>query len=471
MKIEDMKDKSIVLLGLGQEGLATLSFLRKCFPGKRFGLADGASFEKLTIEARELIRGEDPSAVHLGPDYLSCLSGYEVIVKSPGIPRSLPLLRQALHAGKRITSHTELFFADCPGMIIGITGTKGKSTTSSLMHAILTAGGIDSFLVGNIGIPPLTLLDQARPDSVFVYELSSHQLDGLSRSPHIAVVLNVVPEHLDYYESFSQYVLAKQNITRFQSGEDYLVYNAAFPIPRRFADESAARKIPFSMEEMPEPGCFIDDGNVVFCPEEGKRDRVLRVAQVPLLGGFNLQNVLPAVAVSRLLGVPVEAIVGAVGDFKSLPHRLELVGRFFGITFYDDALATIPEATIGALDALGADVETILLGGFERHLDFSGLARRILAGGVKNLILFPTTGRRIWEAITAERENASGLPRCFFVTDMAEGVSVAYRHTRSGKICLHSPASPSFGLFANYRERGGLFKQYVREQGAPGGSP
>ncbi len=467
MKIEDLRGRSIVVLGLGQEGLASAAFLRERFPGQSVALADRTPVAELSPAARRLVAETDPAKVHCGPDYLADLGAYEVILKSPGIPLSLPPLRTAVAAGTRITSQTQIFFANCPGVICGVTGTKGKSTTSSLIYAMLREGGLDATLVGNIGIPPLDHLAGARPASIFVYELSSHQLDGMSRSPHVAVVLNIVPEHLDYYASFDEYVAAKENITRFQDGGDWLVYNAAFPLPRRFAASSAARKLPFSAEAEFSPGCFLAEARVVFAPPAGGREEIIPAAEVPLPGQFNLQNVLAAIAAARLLGAPADAIRRAVRNFRSLPHRLELVGTFRGITFYDDALATIPEAAMGALDALGPDVETILLGGFDRHLDFSALGRRLRASDVRTVILFPTTGERIWEAVRAAGAPPEDRLRPFFVADMAEAVALAYRHTHRGKICLHSPASPSFGLFANYRERGEQFKRCVREGAGP----
>lgn len=470
MKIEELRGRSIVVLGLGQEGLASAAFLRERFPGPAVALADRTPVEQLSAAARRLVAETDHAKVHCGPDYLADLGAYEVILKSPGIPLSLAPLRAAVAAGARITSQTEIFFANCPGVICGVTGTKGKSTTSSLIHAMLREGGLDATLVGNIGIPPLEHLAGARPSSLFVFELSSHQLDGIACSPHVAVVLNIVPEHLDYYASFDEYVAAKENITRFQGEGDWLVYNADFPLPQRFAAASAARTLPFSVEAQLSPGCFLAEGRVVFASPAGLREEIMPAAEVPLPGQFNLQNVLAATAAARLLGAPSEAIRRAVAVFRSLPHRLELVGTFRGITFYDDALATIPEAAMGALDALGPDVETILLGGFDRHLDFSALGRRLRESGVRTVILFPTTGERIWEAVRAAGEPPADRLRPFFVADMAEAVALAYRHTRPGKICLHSPASPSFGLFANYRERGERFKRYVRE-GADTGDP
>jgi len=462
MKMDDLHGKSVVILGLGQEGAATFRYLRDRMRDKLIGLADQMNLERLSPEIQRAI-GTDPLIkCHLGEGYLEGLPLYDVIVKAPGIPLSMPALQQALAAGKTLTSHTEIFFSNCPGVIIGVTGTKGKSTTASLIQAILSAGGFQSFLVGNIGNPPLRFLDRAGPETFFVYELSSHQLDGLSKSPHIAVVLNIVPEHLDYYRDFEAYAAAKRNIAGHQTEGDFLIYNADHPLPVSFAAASRARGIPFSLRSPLRPGCFLEDGRVIYCSPEGSQSVLLRVDDVPLPGTFNLNNVLPAAAVGHLLGVPADSISSAIRGFRPLEHRLELVGTFDGVTFYDDALATVPEATMGALDALGSGVQTILLGGYERHLDFSGLADRLMRSGVETVILFPTTGRRIWEALEACRHLRPTMPEAFFVEGMAEAVAVAYARTTPGKVCLHSPASPSFGLFRNYRQRGDLFKRYVR---------
>jgi UDP-N-acetylmuramoylalanine--D-glutamate ligase len=192
---------------------------------------------------------------------------------------------------------------------------------------------------------------------------------------------------------------------------------------------------------------------------------VISVKEVPLLGAFNLQNVLAAVAVSKLLGVSTEVIAKALRCFRPLEHRLELVGTYQGISFYNAAIATIPQATLAHLDALGPAVHTVLLGGYDRHLDFSELGERLATGQVKTVILFPTTGQRIWEAMCQHRRTTSALPQAFFVQGMEEAVRLAYLHTEVGKICLHSPASPSFGLFRDYQERGNLFKHYVQQLG------
>ncbi|HKA55222.1 MAG TPA: UDP-N-acetylmuramoyl-L-alanine--D-glutamate ligase [Candidatus Binatia bacterium] len=465
MKLAELRDKSILILGLGREGYSTLRFLRAWFPDKAIGLADQAALAELSAPVQEAVRTDAHVRTHLGGEYLASLPRYDVIIKSPGIPPSLPALQQAARAGKCLTSQTAIFFANCPATIIGVTGTKGKSTTASLIRDILLAGARDTHLVGNIGRPPLALLPRARADTLFVCELSSYQLEDLRQSPHIAVLLNVVPEHLDYHGSFARYVAAKQTITRHQSAQDHFVYNAADEISCRVAAETRAQRFPFSLAGPLAPGCFVADGDIVCCSASGRAEAIVKVAEVPLVGTFNLLNVLAAVAVGKLMGVAAGAMADAVRRFQPLEHRLEFVGTYHGITFYNAAIATVPQATIAHLEALGPDVQTVLLGGYDRHLDFSALGERLAAGQVKTLILFPTTGQRIWDAVCHRRQSAAALPQAFFVHDMEEAVRLAYRHTEAGKICLLSPASPSFGLFRDYQERGSLFKHYVKQGG------
>ncbi|MBI4458806.1 MAG: UDP-N-acetylmuramoyl-L-alanine--D-glutamate ligase [Acidobacteria bacterium] len=463
MRLAELERKSILILGLGREGKSTYRYLRAAFPEKTLGLADRLSLEELGSGFAETVQRDRRSRLHLGPDYLGSLAEYDVIVKAPGIPPMLPELRQAAEAGKRITSQTAMFFASCPGKIIGVTGTKGKSTTASLIHAILEAGGLKAALVGNIGAPALDALAEANAGSIFVYELSSHQLAEMQQSPQIAVLHNIVPEHLDYYESFAHYVDAKENITRHQTPTDALVYDADHRIPGEIASRSRARRFGYSLEKPQRPGCFIEGDRIIWQSESGEKEEVLAAGEVRLPGRFNLGNVAAAVAVSKLMGVAKERIAEAVQHFQPLEHRLELVGTFDGITYYNDAIATVPEATIAALDTLGEAVETILLGGADRHLDFSLLAKRLLESSIYTVILFPPTGESMWDAVCGQDPSASSRFKHFYVESMEQAVTLARRQTAKGRICLHSPASPSFGLFRDYRERGERFKQLVRK--------
>jgi UDP-N-acetylmuramoylalanine--D-glutamate ligase len=478
-KLDDLETKSVLILGLGVEGLSTLSFLRELFPQKTLGIADHLALERLDIRSQQGISSDSRLALHLGDEYLSSLGSYDIVIKTPGLSVALhPAIQGAIRAGK-LTSHTSLFFANCPGTIVGVTGTKGKGTTSKLIHSMLIAGGLDAHLVGNIGNPPLPLLKQARESSIFVFELSAQQLETLQQSPHIAVLLNVVPDHLDHFVSFENYVAAKQNIALHQNERDFLICNPSLPLPRRIADQSRSQLVSCSIEASMNRGCFVEDEQVI-CRLGGNRERVIAVQDVEaaLPGSFNLNNVVPAVAAARLLGVEIEKIAEGIRGFEPQEHRFDRVGTFRGVTFYNASIATVPEVTIEHLKSLGDDVQTMLLGGFDRGMDFGILAERILASEVRTVILFPETGRRIWEKITEKAAGAASsarLPGYFFIDradgpegSMREAVRLAYLHTEPGKICLHSPASPSFGIFKDYRHRGELFKRYVKELGQAG---
>ncbi len=466
MTLADLAAARVLVLGLGREGLETYRFLRGEFPDKLIGLADRLPLERLGAEVGDAIRTDRKVTSHLGDDYLSSLEAYDVVVRSPGVPLLTPAIQAAMKRGVRVTSHIEIFLANCHGTTVGVTGTKGKSTTVSLIAAILRAGGLDTYLAGNIGVPPLGLLHTADARSFLVLELSSYQLDGTGRSPHVAVILNIVPEHLDLHGGFENYVAAKQNITRFQTADDILVYNAMYPLPIEIAAASKARGFAFGFDAIPRPGSYLESSHIVYRDESGDAETIMPVRDVSLPGRFNLQNVLAAVTVGKVLGVDRAGIAQAVRAFKPLAYRLEPIGSYRGIAFYDDPLATIPQATIAALDALGPDVATVLLGGYDRGLDMSGLARRLRSSAVRTVILFPPSGTRIWEAIEREYRDHAVLPKSFVTSDMPAAVALAYRHTAPGKICLHSPASPSFGLFKDYAERGDLFRRCVRIGGA-----
>ena len=391
MKLSELKDKKILILGFSREGQDTFKFLKQLFPKKEICIADQK----------------------LDKNYLKKLGGYDVIVKTPGIPFKI-LPKSSLN---KITTQTEIFFDNCPGKIIGVTGTKGKSTTSSFIYQTLKKAGLKAHLVGNIGQPVLAFLNEAEPQSIFVYELSAHQLYGLKKSPHIAVLLNIYPEHLDYYRSFLEYAKAKANIAKYQTKNDYLIYNSQDKEVNKIARQSKARKI-------------------------------------PIRGKYYELDMAAAKAVAKLFKIP------ELKKFEFLPHRLEFVGKFKDISFYNDSLSTIPQTTIEALNFLGDKVQTLILGGFDRGLDFEKLAQRLKKSKVKTVILFPTTGQRIWQNMI---EVGPQSIKHWFVKNMETAVKLAYQHTDKGKICLMSPASPSFGVFKDYAERGEMFKKFVKK--------
>ena len=420
---EIIRHKKILILGFGREGRENFKYFRQKFPKKTLGVGDRLEFRNFDKGAQRLIKSDKNIRLYLGKDYLKAIKDYQVIVKSPGISPYLPEIRKAKREGK-ITSATEIFFENCPGEIIGVTGTKGKGTTGYLIHRILQAARLHSYFIGNIGKPSLRYLDSAEKSDVFIYELSSHQLYDLRRSPHIAILLNIYPDHLDYFQNFKEYIKAKQNITRYQTKDDYLLFNSADKIASKIAKSSKAKLIPFKGGDNPSS----------------------RVADI----------------LGKLFNIPPEIIAKEKRKLISLPHRLEFVGTYRGIQFYNDSASTIPESTIFALKKLGDKVQTLILGGSEKRLSFKKLIQELPKTKVKNLILFPTTGSKIWKNIKKKSpKRFKGL----FASNMREAVEFSFLHTKSGKICLLSPASASFSLFKNYQERGKLFKKYIKEYG------
>jgi UDP-N-acetylmuramoylalanine--D-glutamate ligase len=461
MTLKDLKDKRVLILGIGKEGLNTLKFLRLTFLNKLIGIGDELPFPKINSPIRKFLNKDKNLSLHFGKNCLAGLKDYEVIIKTPGFSPFRPVIKRAKKQGIILTSQTEIFFNNCPGTIVGITGTKGKSTTALLAYRILKENGLNTRLVGNIGKPGLLLLEKAKRETIFVYELSSHQLYSLKKSPQIAVFLNIFPEHGDYYPTFDDYVSAKKNITLYQNPSDYFIYNSSFPLLEKIGTTTKAKKMPFSSGAKKDPVCFLKNDYLVWRSKQ-MEEKIIKISQVPLLGKFNLQNVMPAIIVGKIFKIPSEKIAQTIKNFKPLPHRLERCGSYRGIAFYDDSISTIPETAIAALDALGFDVQTILLGGFERGQSFTKLAQRILKSEIKTIVLFPTTGQRIWKEILRQKKTKITLPKHFFVDNMKEAIKLAYQHTNKGKTCLLSPASPSFGLFKDYKERGNLFKKYAK---------
>lgn len=430
--MKEIIGSSVLILGYGVEGQDTHRYLHKFYPEVVVGIADQHNIK---------LPEDLPAQLFLGEDYLKAAENFETVVRSPGIPAILPILQKAKESGRNITSATNIFFSECPGTIIGITGTKGKSTTASLIAKILAQKYPDVRLVGNIGNPALDYLENANQNTLFVIELSSYQLEDIRYSPFVAVILDIVPEHLDRYQNFENYVAAKKKIVKFQTPKDYVVFNQNHKISTDIASQSLAKQVHFSLTDS------------------------LPVADTPLLGRGNRENLMAAIAVAKILKISYLAIRQAVKNFKPLPHRLEKIGEFRGITFYDDSISTIPQSTIHALEALGEKVETLIAGGFDRGLDYTELGK-FLANrkGLKNIILFPDTGKKVWQAVQAAKTKQK-MPLHLMKFDvflMKQAVKIAFAKTGKGKICLLSPAAASYNLFKNFEDRGNEFERKVK---------
>jgi UDP-N-acetylmuramoylalanine-D-glutamate ligase len=390
----------VLVLGEGKEGKAVLDY----------GQAQG--WDLTVADSKQ------------GPEYLDALDDYDFIVKSPGIPWHEPIV--AAHG--RVTSGTQLFFDHLhpSNTVIGITGSKGKSTVSTLIYKVLEAAGLPVRLIGNIGEPALRHLHVQ--NEILVMELSSYQLDRLVARPHIAVFTSFFPEHLNVHGNLENYLRAKAAITRWQEEDDFFVFNEKYPELK--ALNTQAQKVMV---------------------------KGLSILETPLLGDHNKENLLLVERVAELFDIPEELVQEAVRGFGGLPHRLEYVGTYEGIRFYDDAISTTPESTLAALSIFGAEIQTLFLGGEDRGLNFEELAKKVAELAIPNLVLFPETGVRIRAVLPKGYE-----PNILETRDMQAAVDFAYKNTGAGGICLLSTASPSYGVWKNFEEKGDLFKQFVR---------
>jgi len=437
MKIENaestlsgLKNKKILIVGAGIEGKAVAKYLRLRLKGVKLNLVDQKD----------------------GDDYLAKQKEYDIAIKSPGVKSELIKIPY--------TTATNIFLANAKGKVIGITGTKGKSTTSTLVYQMLKAQSLDAYFGGNIGQSPLDFIGNLNNNSWTVLEMSSYQLNDLKISPHIAVVLMITSEHLDYHKTQEDYINAKRNILKFQNTQDFAIINKDYPASHESDIHTLAKIFRVSREREVGNGCFVEK-DCIWCSRDGKKEKIIETNKIKLLGRHNLENVCAAVCAVTLAGVSKANISKVLKEFGGLPHRLEFVGEKNGILYYNDSLATVPEAAIEAMKAL-PDTETLIAGGFDRGLDYSGLGQYLNKGQIKTLILFPPTGTRIWEEI-CKTTSEGNRPEKFDVQTMGQAVRIAVAETAPGKICLLSPASASFGTFKDYKDRGEQFKKEIQK--------
>lgn len=422
--INYLRNKSILILGFGREGRSSYNFLRKELPDATIAIAD-----QKEITDENVVKN---TTIISGDNYLEACKNYDIILKAPGVIIK-DYLDQSTKA--KITSQTDLFMRVFRDHIIGVTGTKGKSTTSSLIHHVLSKAGFDSKLVGNIGKPCFDVIDDIKDNTYIVYELSAHQLEYIQASPHIAVLLNIYEEHFDHYTTPDDYYQAKKNIYRYQNANDLLIYGDIYQHTKpEELNQSASYKIDITRTEIVPPSQI----------------------RTKLLGEHNMRNIQVAAAIAYALRINGEVFKDAVASFEPLPHRLEYIGTFRNIKFYNDSIATAQEATINAIKAIN-DVDTLILGGMNRGLDYHPLVNFLRSSGVRNIILLPDT-TTVFQQIFAEDHYRQGL---FAVSDMKEAVQKAYELTEPTHSCLLSPAAASYNRYKNFEERGNDFKKLV----------
>ncbi len=455
--MERFKGKRIAVVGLSTEGQDALVFFRNA--GCRVEGFDRRDPETMARLYPDLSASGIP--LHLGDGYLSTLSDFPIIVRTPGMALATPELVRARQQGSEITSSTKLFFSFCPSPIIGVTGTKGKGTTSTLIYEMLKAEGKTVYLGGNVGIPLLSKLPAMTPEDWVVLELSSFQLEDLDQSPHIAVVLRITQDHLanfdplatNFHSSRDAYVEAKSQIVRHQEKTDVVVVNADDPTASSFLSLTRGNGKTFGHGDTCDAN--IHDDRVTI-RVNGNEEEIVTLARMKLLGRHNLENIAAASLAALAAGVSLNAVRQQAASFPGLEHRLQVVGTKGGVLYINDSFSTTPETTIAAINAFTRPI-VLIAGGSEKGADFTQMGKEITDKRVKAVIAVGQMTGRIVDAL--KRAGYAGT--CITgPTTMHEMVARATALAKAGDVVLLSPACASFGLFPNYKERG---KQFIYE--------
>lgn len=477
MAILDYSDKKVAILGMGIEGLALAEFLVD--GTKELTLLDHLEekdlLSKLPDEDNKRLTNIIRKGANkvFGKNYL-LKTDYDVLFRSPGISANNPAIKKAKDNGVEITSQIKLFFDLCPAKIIGVTGTKGKGTTASLIFEILKKwlemrnekGEKSSsqfsrnlsrvYLAGNIGYPAITLLNQIGPEDYVVLELSSFQLMDLHKSPHVAVVTNLSVDHLDYHKNEEEYRGAKKNIVKYQKQNDFAILNADSTFETSFI-KSLRSKIKYFSTTLHNVDAFVTENKAVLDPIHEHKE-IADLSKIKLFGRHNLENISAAALAAQTLGIENKLISETAAGFKGLPHRIEFVRSIDGVKYINDSFATNPEPTMAAIDSFKED-KILILGGSYKGADFSLLAKKIASSNVPAVILIGIEARRIKEALISERFEGQIVAGGKTIQGVVEKAS---KISKRGSAVILSPACASFDMFDNYKDRGEKFKASVK---------
>jgi UDP-N-acetylmuramoylalanine--D-glutamate ligase len=445
----ELTGKRVLVVGLGKSGLAAARFLKE--RGARVTVSD-ARPATLIAELPGLL--DQGIMVEAGSHGLLTFRRQDLIVVSPGVPMSTPELKQVRAMGMHIIGELELGAQFLQGEVVGITGSNGKTTTTTLMGEIFKAAGRLTLVGGNIGKPVTELVGESTPEAWSVLEVSSFQLETVeSFRPRIAMVLNITPDHLDRHGNFENYAAAKARITEFQTAEDFLILNAEDKPTQMVAAKTRAQIYWFSPRRQVKQGAFVHGETIFFTPSEGaKPEPVMPVAEIPLAGAHNVENVLAAVCAARLAGVASETIRAAVAAFKAVEHRLEFVREHNGVRYYNDSKATNVDATVKAVEAFAGGIY-LILGGKDKDSDYAVMGP-LLRERVKMVITIGSAAEKI-------EHQLAGVVKIERAETIDRAVALAHESAVAGDTVLLAPACASFDQFQNYEHRGHAFKSLV----------
>ena len=436
--IDFLDGKYVAIVGFGKEGQSTYRFIRKYLSKQRLVIVDG---NESLLDNNSYLKDDDNIELVLGDHYLDNLEKYDVIIKSPGVrfkDIDISLFKD------KITSQLGLVLDFYKNNIIGITGTKGKSTTTSLITKILKDQGIDAYLLGNIGIPIFDNIDKMNDKSMMVIEMAALQLEFVKNSPHIGIILNLFEEHLDFFKDKKAYYLAKMNMFKYQEANDYGIYTSSNSTLNDYVriGEYKGNLIDIVKDLKIENDYIVSDNKKLYNTKNERN----------LIGSHNLSNIMFAIEVSKILNLNFLKVSDSINSFEPLEHRMEFVATINGVKYYNDSIATIPDATINCVNAL-KDVDTIIFGGMDRGIDYSKLIEFFNNSSIDNFICMPQTGYKIGKEI--KNKNV------YFIENLKDAVAKAKEVTK--KICVMSPAASSYNAFKNFEEKGRAYKTYVKE--------
>ncbi len=449
-----LKNRKVAIIGLGVSNIPLLDYMHNV--GAKVTVFDNRIIEDIPKDTMKKIT-DYAMEFSLGPNNLSKLEGFDIIFRSPSCLPTVPELQKEVERGAILTSEIEMLMKLCPGKVIGVTGSDGKTTTTTLIYEILKANGYNCYLGGNIGTPLFTKLSEMTPDDIIVLELSSFQLMGIEISPSISVITNISPNHLNVHSSYEEYIDAKKNIFKYQDKDGIIVLNYDNAITKAAAKEANGKVVFFSSKTKLEDGIILDGDIIKECKDKLRR-HILSTNTVALRGVHNYENICAAIAATSSL-VKVEDAVKAVQEFKGVQHRLEFIRELDGVKWYNDSIGTSPTRTIAGLHSFDERI-VLIAGGYDKHLDYTPIAKPILEK-VDSLILIGDTAPKIFDAVKEEAEKQGKDIKIYMCDEFKNTVLVAKKVAKPGQIVLFSPASASFDLFRNFEERGNKFKELV----------
>lgn len=450
-------NRKVAIIGLGVSNLPLIDYFHEkkacvtVFDSREIGEIPKDLMDKITNYSIEF---------SFGKNYLSKLKGYDLILRSPSCLPTVKELEEEAKRGAIVTTEVELLMKMCPCQIIGITGSDGKTTTTTLISEIIKKAGYTCFVGGNIGTPLFTKLCEISPEDKVVLELSSFQLMGMEVSPDVAVITNITPNHLNIHKDYNEYIEAKKNIFKYQNKDGILILNYDNEITRNCEKEAPGKVIFFSSKQKLDDG-YIVDGNVIKECDDRLRKHIIDTEELTIKGKHNYENICASLAATKGL-VDESVAIEIIKKFPGVEHRIEFVREINGAKWYNDSASSTPTRTISGLNAFDKEEIILIAGGADKNLDYTPLAKPVLEK-VKTLILMGETAGKIFEAVKQEQDRENKELNIYMVDSLKQAVILAKRYSKPGQVVLFSPASTSFDMFKNMYERGNIFKELVNK--------